>query len=1025
MNILVLYSWEEEKGRKNDAQSWAMALCYEINAYQGMHAECDVLFRPKSCFKGNLEKKIHDIDKIIVIVTHSYCQKIAEGEGVAAWEEKEYKKRIEKEKDSNTILFIKKEGGSLPAGWDGHCSFDLSWLTIAGYNSKSKKQSSIDLQEQMDSIVRFLQGVPEYQIIHKKVRKIPTAKSAIPFKELLDLKDKTDTIGATRQPTKQDLIRYIRKNLDQQNFVKKYIQSGPSAKSNFGGYITPELFEKYFMVKRPPNLDIAYKEKIRDLFRDPDYNMLCVQSDGGSGKSVFINSLYLKDEKNVNRYRYEHCLIDFEHSNSLLINRKEELLQQRVRKLYQMMCRGSNKDSYILEWRKNFLDMLDSLTSIVFPETEYNFLTNQELKEGVNEAVSILRLPNDYDDWNAGSSNRINQLNAALTNEKYGQGSHLYFVILLLLLIILYNTRPQPERGKKERYIIIFDNIETFDCGNRNRRISQFVDMCHNIIDKIFDELALGDDFYLKFTFVIVLRTSTVALFGDLASDIYNGNQNIISLEFHDFTLEALLKKLEFLHNNIPNANGSRLYTSLSNIISLFVPKSSIKTYLYQNNVQPGAMTYFAANQLLPFFNNNFRTVTKHLGDIFADKETGPILIDLLSKVNSTYDNFSNYVLNGARMIVMNSIFTSFHRHGIFRHAGFSDLHGDDNHSMARTILAYLYWNKTQFLSAGGREQAYKGVKLSVLLDTFKYFCSEELFTKILFDLSIYTREIPERQAALKAWGNLLVFSGAKEKLTENALLNAVSFYLHPEKTKSNNKINTMNCEEITVRLSKAGICFTQYYVRSFEFLSARDERNNEGKALYAIDNNQYVLDRIDCIHGIITNCIEKLLQSCEKTCKLYKGEGNVNRCVMDINKHTPELFSCSLFLRFQECMDLIREAIDYIDRYRIVRYISSGNSDFNKALICKLKGYYALYDYAKEKLRNMKGNIEQINGFLSNWEYPKNMVYRDISTEDYDHRSRPIKDYYVQHGENIEKAVSIIDQSPSKSLYDALYESI
>ena len=73
MNILVLYSWENNYKK---AQSWAMALCLELQRYESITAECDMLFAPQSDKKQEIKDKILNADRILVIVSRSYIEKI-------------------------------------------------------------------------------------------------------------------------------------------------------------------------------------------------------------------------------------------------------------------------------------------------------------------------------------------------------------------------------------------------------------------------------------------------------------------------------------------------------------------------------------------------------------------------------------------------------------------------------------------------------------------------------------------------------------------------------------------------------------------------------------------------------------------------------------------------------------------------------------------------------------------------------------------------------------------------------------
>ena len=220
-----------------------------------------------------------------------------------------------------------------------------------------------------------------------------------------------------------------------------------------------------------------------------------------------------------------------------------------------------------------------------------------------------------------------------------------------------------------------------------------------------------------------------------------------------------------------------------------------------------------------------------------------------------------------------------------------------------------------------------------------------------------------------------------------------------------------------------AGECFTESFVRNYEFLSARYSEQDEKLALFAIKDKDTSIEKISHMYLVIKNCIDKLLLSCEISCKLYRGTNENFECIMNKDNPNIQLFSCSLFLRFQECMDLIRETIDYIDRYRIVRYQYDKNDAFNEVLTKELTGFYNLYEYALDKLQEMEGNTEKIAQFIENWRYPGNQVFIINDNRASYGKSRPIQAYYARGDENFEKALDDVRQNPTNRVYDSIME--
>ncbi len=149
-----------------------------------------------------------------------------------------------------------------------------------------------------------------------------------------------------------------------------------------------------------------------------------------------------------------------------------------------------------------------------------------------------------------------------------------------------------------------------------------------------------------------------------------------------------------------------------------------------------------------------------------------------------------------------------------------------------------------------------------------------------------------------------------------------------------------------------------------------------------------------------------------------------IETCILNYqgSEQERDLLSCSLFLRFQECMDMIRENIDYIDRYRIVQYEISGNLHFNEELLQQLKEYHDLYGIAINKLYTMNHihDRDKIDQFRSNWEAPRN----NINISEMTGKTRIIQNYFAKKGENSEQAINTLKAKPFLRIYDALSES-
>lgn len=278
---------------KNDlsAQEWTMALCNELSTHNIL-ATCDMFWEPTSDVKAALKEKIETADKIIVVVSKDYNKKISHQIGMASYEEAIYEKLIKETNDKNKILFILKEKNiSLPRNWEDFNRIDLSLANIDDYIASRK-----EINEKIKRIIQILNDLPEYQgKTTSKKQDIPVPKVSKNFEELFRRQalntDETHEQNSTLKEQERKLLKYIETGANQRSFVAEYIKAGLSADTDFNGRITPQLFIKHFFVERKDYEEEKYKRTIGELFSSYNHNMLCIQSDGGSGKSVFVKTI--------------------------------------------------------------------------------------------------------------------------------------------------------------------------------------------------------------------------------------------------------------------------------------------------------------------------------------------------------------------------------------------------------------------------------------------------------------------------------------------------------------------------------------------------------------------------------------------------------------------------------------------------------------------------------------------------------------------------------------------------------------
>ena len=1006
--LLVLYSWE---GNNNEAKQWALSFCYELNNYTQVEATCDMLWAPHSDTKQEISQEIQDADNILVIVSKSYNEKIRLRRGMVSFEEAIYEKLVNTSKETNKILFLQKDPGiSLPKGWKDFCRIDVSSFNQNYYFQSTAKER----QETIDQIIRFCFGLPEYCLINNGSKELPKPKNVEPFSERY-CKDVLREIWRNEnymsiEEQERRLIEFITKNAFQKAFVDLYIRAGLSADLNLRGRITPQLFKKHFLVKREDEEEEKYNEIINELLNSTEHNCLCLQSDGGSGKSTFIQTMGLRKKNNSGEY-FTNIILDLSNLSKYQ-NTKEDLLFQRVRKEYNRMSKS--KGGYFIAWRNAFEKRIQELEKITFEDDRLFAVT--DVQANLRSALSNL-VPDKLDDWYKGYTSRI-------TSAK-NTDSTVLFIILIIIYLMILDCKPQLDR--MEKFSLIFDNIETFDNGQEAQKISYYVEVCYRYAKNVFLELGIFDNFYEKFTLIVVLRTSTLIPFANMQTDMWSGDHFVKQIKYFDFTEEALLKKLKFLQK-IPDYKNTILFKRVYAVVSVLLPTNKIDEYLKTGSLADAKYRHFTSKQILPLFNNDYRKTMKNLHGSIVNEDRDPTIYSMIMELSGLEGSTYDYYVNGIRMALIRDVFNRLKIHDYFEEIGFSDLSGVENYSMTRLVLDYLYWNELNSVVQGHTN--YIGAELSEIASTFKYFCNHENLVDILYCLSIYTNKNSKKGEALHEWGNLLVFDNLNVDFTQSEFNEVIKDYLITGKAQVKIGDVEINLRKVYVRLSDAGMCFTQHYIRSFEFLMSRRKKGTSEPALFLMRKYDTLLESLNGIYDIIKNCISKLIMGCENICVLFgkeKEECAYRRAPK--NEVNLNIMVCSLFIRYQECLDMVREAIDYIDRYRVITYRKFQDNDLNGLLLMQIKKYYELYGAIKDTIKKPPHDPE-LQKFLNIWEYPNNQKLNALISEKIKHseritKVRPIQTYYTKSDENIQSAIDYAYNHPSDRIYDIIAKGL
>lgn len=1049
MDILILFAWQDTpKGTQSFSvtSQWANALTNELNRYKYVTAKNDLqVLNGNSRRYGFLTEKILDTRlKILVVLSIEYIQNVKNEKGIAHIENLALSQRIAEHGLGNDVLFIKKDRSVVsPFGLlEPNVEIeDYSWINESSFNLYTVEER----KKRFDSIVSFFDGhsasIPVYKTA---IQSYESSKQPITFATLFPSNEQVSSI----EYQEKRLLSYIRERRDDAGFLTQYIKSGPASDECLFGRMTPQLFYNHFYI--PRKAEQKFNRLVDKLFLSANRNMLCVRAGRGSGKSTFLNMLSLHGTPQTH---YTPVFVDLAQISSYSKEKnKEAILYQVVRKWYRHMCNPGPDEAFQKEWRNRFVSEAlrystlnpDIIDSTFLSKIKYMF--ESVIPEDTDREKHLEKEREWYGSlWKKGYSARFKESVLGSTNYSEKEGEESTFYLLMIFLLTILNAI--PTRTTKNRFLIVFDNLESFDNGERASSIIEFATNCHKEIHKVFDELNRSEVFFLKFTFVLSIRTSTFGFIGNRQSQwIWDYGRNAIDLMYEDFSVESLLKKLLYLKQN--GLVKSKLYSRLYTLLELLLPKRVIANYLEKQEYTPAedlahpenerneelTIRHFASDRLLPLYNNDFRRAMDSVCSAIFNRDDCDKIVDFIHTAQCapaiTYSND----IYGARMIIMRSIFDDLNFSGCFEEVGFRKLPiiDDEPTSITRSLLSYLYWHQVVYLSQAERGK-YAGISLLNLMESFKHFIdstnSKENFAGILFALSNFAVSNENFFRTATTWANLISFD-YKKRITGNYVLTFSTL-----SSAINDCINgkpSFDAQEIYVRLSDAGICFVRHYMDSYEFLCAR-MRGSYVNALFCMEAEDEIKDQLEKMYQVLLTCVHKLLGSCEETCNLYQ-EGTQHSCFFDelgeAYSHkgiVKAMLSCSLFIRCQECSEMIRNAINYIDRFRVHHFSVYKNQRTNEQILSYLGRYYRLYEEINKQLTSVSyKRTNQFMRFIETWNNPlclneASKRFCSSTTRSY----RIIRPGYVSCDEDFQAAIEWAKVSPTDTLYTIINEKI
>ena len=408
-----------------------------------------------------------------------------------------------------------------------------------------------------------------------------------------------------------------------------------------------------------------------------------------------------------------------------------------------------------------------------------------------------------------------------------------------------------------------------------------------------------------------------------------------------------------------------------------------------------------------------------YLSKSILSEEAYPFISKKIYEIERKNAIFYDFSIHGVRMKIFRDIFHEFKENGYFRVMGFSDNLDNGDCSLTRMVLSYLYWDEFNSL-VNKKQGVYEGAYLKDLITKLSRYRKSSDVAKALYGLSLFANKMPEKKEALNAWGNLITYKSLNIDLDESA------FYKIIEQCVSNQNgseisigKNNINISTVRVKLSDAGMCFAQHYIRSFEFLVCRNSIENNSSLFFV--GESMAKEQIDGIIKVLEDCINKIIMPSKDFCCLWKED----KCKCNIDDRNT-LFSCNLFLRYQECLDLIRENIWYVDRYRVAYYIEHRDDAYNIELVDKISALYGLYGKVVETVKLDNTHDCLLSKFLTIWNPLPNMQHIENLSEEQRKSTRmnlirPIQSYFSCQREDAKNALVHIKENPCTTFYDAL----
>ena len=829
----------------------------------------------------------------------------------------------------------------------------------------------------------------------------------------------------------------VRQELESPDWAIDYLKSGLPADLNLDDALSVEVFKKYFYVERPQDEDLD--RRIKDLFTDPKHNMLCIESGRGSGKSTFIQTLHLYDEEHT----YERLCIDFSQKDDYALNPEysycENKLFQYFKKRYRQACKNS-------KWIAEYDELYDGLLK-KFPSKRQSIDYMPTLAE-VRQYTNI----DDYENAFPGHRARIEKVKDCDLR------------VILLLYILLCISEPSAQN---KRWFLIFDSIEVYVESSAKKWVKAIATIA-DFIRAALNSIRKDEEFFTRFTAIFPIRTATSISFSSYSNPALfqgrplwgTGNEYIFPLERFDFASQALIKKLQYLKTI--GGDKTPLFMRCMTIGSLLLPRHYIEAALEQPDLAPNpAFKIFTKTRLMPLFNYDFRKVMDRLYYISAAEDK---MCNIFRALDSIHANAKGtgitqeFAANGENMITTRLIINALQEFSpnLFSEIGY--LNFDSNHepSIARAMFNFLYYSELKYYLENAPQDEwggeYPGVPFKDLLNKLRPFSNKQIssIAKILYKSSVVIGDEREYSYVNIGWSNLIVIKGLKTHISFSNFQTIVRDY-YSQKNKAAEDDEDSELLKCSVLLSDAGRCFTVWLSKQYEFLLARSSSFYYTDPLFVYSTKNAEIK--ECLEKpfekardiILHVSIEKLVAGCLQGCIYCHNDSTQTErinCVFFDRKTRKSFLDCSLFQRYQECLMIIVDSIDYIDRFRIYVWqvaCNNGNENelrpVNEWLLDEMLKFHDLFKDLKNKVEIEFGNQRKSNDFFARMNSISQECKGKLSIKDIDRATKPKKMlqyherlrlprttlWYTENDALIAEAIKQLKIEPNCQLYTKL----